>query len=494
MAFEVKFFKFAKRENSTARPDLSGGLTVNCVLKDDCSLNNPDLLIEFTHATQGGPDPNAWPDYNYCYVVPWGKYFFVSDWTNEGVLWRARCAIDALASYKDEILASTQFVSYSSVSGGAWLPDTRIPVMRDCVVGSASAALPIFISTGIYILSCIGKVGSCLYALGLSNLKALISSISGSTDSFANEAETRASQFLQGGAAPLSAEDMLGFATLATQNDLLGNAYGNAPNCLRSCIYVPFSSSPFAAGGGEPIWLGNYNTNVTGVPVNATPATGSVSVSIPWHYSDWRRGYCEQVYLYLPLVGMVSVSSDNLTHADAITVNYSYTCTDGVVAYQIVSGGEIVGSYGGSCAINYPLGVNQQASAGQVMQSVIQGISQTVSAGITGNVVGAVTGAVGGAYSAISTALTSHPSSVGGIGGGAGSGLSRDVTCYTVAHSTVVSPAEMTATMGRPTMRPVQLSNCSGYCQCANAHVSAVASLEELSMITGLLNSGFYIE
>lgn len=485
--FEARFYNFSKRENSTARPDLTAGLVFNFTLKDRAALNSPDFRVDL-----GGAD--IVPFYNYCYVAAWDRYYFINDWTADHNLWIAHCSVDVLATYKDVILASTQFVSYSSVSGSAWLADTRVPVLKDVTVGQASAALPIFISTGIYILSCIGKTGSCLYALDLGNLKRLIASISDGGDEFAQQAETRAQQFLQGGTNPLSAEDMLGFATLATQNDLLGNAYGNAPSCLRSCIYVPFSSSPFAAGSGETINLGNFVTGVTGVPVKATPATGSVTVSIPWHFSDWRRGYCEQVYLYLPLVGMVGVSSDNLTHTDTITVNYSYTCTDGVVAYQIVSGGEVIGSYGGSCAINYPLGVNQQASAGQVMQSVIQGLTQTVSAGITGNVVGAVAGAAGTAYSAISTALSSHPSCVGGIGGGAGSGLSRSVICYTVAHNTVIEPADMAATMGVPTMQPLQLSSCSGYCQCANAHVSAEASLEELSQISALLNSGFFIE
>lgn len=485
--FEARFYNFSKRENSTARPDLTAGLVFNFTLKDRAALNSPDFRVDL-----GGAD--VVPFYNYCYVAEWDRYYFINDWTADHNLWIAHCSVDVLATYKDVILASTQFVSYSSVSGSPWLADTRVPVLKDVTVGQASAALPIFISTGIYILSCIGKTGSCLYALDLGNLKRLIASISDGGDEFAQQAETRAQQFLQGGTNPLSAEDMLGFATLATQNDLLGNAYGNAPSCLRSCIYVPFSSSPFAAGSGETINLGNYVTGVTGVPVNATPATGSITVSIPWHFSDWRRGYCEQVYLYLPLVGMVGVSSDNLTHTDTITVNYAYTCTDGVVAYQIVAGGEVIGSYGGSCAINYPLGVNQQASAGQVMQSVIQGLTQTVSAGITGNVVGAVAGAAGTAYSAISTALSSHPSCVGGIGGGAGSGLSRSVICYTVAHNTVIEPSDMAATMGIPTMKPLQLSSCSGYCQCANAHVAAEASLEELSQISALLNSGFFIE
>lgn len=484
MSFEVRFFNFPKRENSTALPDITGGAVFECVLKEDCSLNRPQILLDFN-------DMEAWPDYNYCYVKPWNKFFFIEDWINEHPVWRAMCAIDALASYRSEILASTQYVAYSSVHGDTWLADTRIPVLKSTTVSSASAGLPFFLNGGFYILSCIGKTGSCLYALSLASLKTLISNIAGSSDDFETDAINRVDTYF-GGQAPATAEEALyAMSQVMTQNDILGKAYETAPSCIRSCLFVPFTVS---GAGSETIWLGNYNTQVSGIIVNAGPVTGSVSVSIPWHFSDWRRGYCEQVYLYLPLVGMVSVSADAITHASSITVNYSYTVTDGTVAFQIECGGEIIGSYGGSCAINYPLGVNQQASAGQVTQAVMQGITSAVSAGITGNIAGAIAGVAATAYNALDVSLTTHPSCVGGIGGGAGSGLSHSVTCYTVAHNTIVDPSTMASTMGMPTMKPLQLSSCSGYCECVNAHVAANASLEELNMITAWLNSGFYIE
>ena len=68
------------------------------------------------------------------------------------------------------------------------------------------------------------------------------------------------------------------------------------------------------------------------------------------------------------------------------------------------------------------------------------------------------------------------------------------MTCYTVAHDTVISPSEMASTMGVPTMKPLQLSSCSGFCQCANAHVELPAPLPEINAVDAWLNSGFYIE
>lgn len=483
--FDIYLFKFAKRENSTARPTITEAAPkYSVMLKENTSLNNPGFLIDFN-------DMNAWPDYNYLYCQTWGKYFFIDDWVAEGPLWRANCSIDVLASYKSEILGSTQFVSYSSVQGDAWLADTRIPVLKSTVVSRETAALPFFLNGGWYILSCIGKTGTCLYALSLSTLKSLIASLAGGSDDFQMEAANRVNGYFGGGPPQTAEEALYAMSQVMTQNDILGKAYETAPSCLRSCLFVPFA---ITGVGSDKIYLGNYDTGVYGVVIDAAPITGSISVSIPWHFSDWRRGYCEQVYLYLPLVGMVSVSADAITHASSITVNYSYTVTDGTVAYQIECGGEVIGSYGGSCAINYPLGINQQASAGQVMQSVMQGLTSAVSAGLTANVGGMIGGLVATSYNALSASLTTHPSCVGGIGGGAGSGLSHSVICYTVAHDTVCSPSDMQTTMGLPTMKPISLSGCSGYCQCTNAHIAANASLEELNAITTWMNSGFYIE
>ena len=89
---------------------------------------------------------------------------------------------------------------------------------------------------------------------------------------------------------------------------------------------------------------------------------------------------------------------------------------------------------------------------------------------------------------------TTHNSCIGGIGGGAGVGLSLDLKCFTVAHPTVANPSDMQQTMGLPTMKPLQLSQCSGFCQCVNAHVEAPAMAAELDAIDAMLNSGFYIE
>ena len=131
---------------------------------------------------------------------------------------------------------------------------------------------------------------------------------------------------------------------------------------------------------------------------------------------------------------------------------------------------------------------------------MISGIQKTASvaaeAGLnvaTATASGVATAVTSG-YEIVNTAYSTHPTCIGGIGGGAGFGLDKNITCFTVAHPTIIQPSEMTSTMGVPTMKPLRLSSCSGYCQCVNAHIALPAHSDEIDAVASFLNSGFYIE
>ena len=495
MGTTVYFGNVTKRRNSTLQPTVANSF--DCILKKETSLDHPTFIL--THS--------GLFSYNYC---KWDNtYYFVDNVVSMcNDIWEVSCVMDVLATYKTEILASTQYVSYSSQAGNVWLADTRIPVLKSTIVSKATAAMTgLFNTNGFYVLSVVGKTGCETFCVNKSTLTALISEI----QNWENDAITAIVNGIPtpptGSASAEAAIDaladfMAGLQEAAVKSDFVGNAYANAPACIRSCIWVPFLLSAFS-GGSHQIWLGNFETQQAGFELNATPTTGSVTVSIPWHFSDWRRGYCEDVYLYLPLVGMVGIASESLTHASSITVKYSATGTDGTICYQVISGNEIIGSYGGQCSANYPIGINQQASAGEVVTTLASGASKTVSAAINSSISPLSAGAaafgigmeaVSTAYDTIDVANSTHLSCIGGIGGGAGVGLDLDITCYTVAHETIINPSDMKDTMGLPTMKPMALSTLTGFCQCANAHVAAPAAAHELDAIDSMINSGFFIE
>lgn len=480
------FYKLSKRKNSTLQPTGSGtSFDVN--LKSGTSFISPTLLL----------NNSGVPDYNYVSFE--GSYYFITDKVSvRQDLWEVYCKIDALATCKAAIIASTQYVCYSSQSGGTWLCDTRIPVLKSCNVSANTVATGILSRIGCYILSVVGKESAQSFMFYTdSGIKDIIAEIS----NWQNDSITNITGLID----TTDTDTILAsIAEVLTNTGFIGNAYANAPNCIRSCIWVPFDYTrvPVGSGSGH-IFLGNFDTGVGATRITSEAVYDSVSVSIPWHFSDWRRGYCEDVYLYLPLVGMVALSSDSLTNVSTLTIKWSVTYTDGCIAYEVLAGSQIIGTYGANCSANYPIGINQQASSGEIAQAFIGGLEKTISAGINSSisplsggmaVAGMAAEAAIGAYNVQDVASSSHTSCIGGIGGGAGIGLDTYITCYTVAHDTVVSPSDMAATMGLPTMKPISLSTLSGYCQCANAHVALDKPSSVMDIVDSYLNSGFYIE
>lgn len=483
----VSFGSFSKRRNSTKQPQsLSDQRTVT--IKESCSQDRPIFICTGNNF-----------NYNYCM---WdSKYYFIDEIISlKNNLIEIHCVMDPLATYKTEILASTQFVSYSSQSGGSWLPDTRIPVLKLAQTSRSTASLAsLFNTTGFYVLSATGKDGCCMYAMDKGQLDALIDSINTWADDLMDFIVNDQGGYGYDFSSIETGLESLGKMTI--QTGVVGNAFANAPQCIRSCIWVPFFASPFVASGAQ-LYLGNFDTGIHPFTVKAQPTTGSVSVNIPWVHSDWRRMY-DDVYLYLPLAGMIKLSGDSLTNVSSLSIEYSATASDGVVAYTVKAGGNVIGTFGGQCSANYPIGINQQASAGEIIQSIIAGAENMVNAGINSSIspvsmsaagVGVALEGVNAAYNTLDVANSSHPSTIGGVGGGAGSGLDLNVQCFVVSHDTVIAPGDMKDTMGIPTMQPMSLASLTGFCQCANAHVEAPATAGELDAIDYYLNSGFFIE
>lgn len=123
MALNVTLYEFKKRENSTKRPDASvTQKTHEARLKAPTSLLHPVLTFDFT--LKGNPSY-----YNYAYISDFGnRYYYIRDWTVEdGHIWRAQLDVDPLASWKNSIGESTQYVTRSSNSSDGNIIDSLYP-------------------------------------------------------------------------------------------------------------------------------------------------------------------------------------------------------------------------------------------------------------------------------------------------------------------------------------------------------------------------------
>lgn len=485
MSVTVYFANVSKRRNSTMQGTFA--VSYDCTLKAPTSLDRPTFLVSA-------------PSMDYNAAKFENRYYFIDDVVSvRNGQWEVSCVLDVLATYKSNILASTQYVCYSSYNSSTWLPDTRIPVLRSTEYNETLGVdVGMFDSSGFYVLTVVGKTGSVCYGVPLLTIQKIVEDIQDWVDD-------DVTGILTGSYTWGSAEDAIkSLAEIMTKTGCIGNAYQNAPQMIRSCVWVPLKLSFFETGSAEGIYLGNYSTGYAANRIRTNPSSYTDTITIPWKFSDWRRSVCESVYIRLPYAGLIEIGSDSIASETSIKIETSVCAVDGTMSYRVMTGaGKTIGYYAGSCSAPYAIGINQRTGAGEVVQTAIAGVSKTVATAtdvtlnpmsILGATAGAALEGVNAVYQTANAALSTHPSCIGNMGGASSAGLEQKTGVIVLSHETVVEPSAMAATMGRPTMAPMSLSSLTGYCQCANAHVAVAAQAQELDAIDYYLNSGFFIE
>ena len=473
----VSFGTFSKRKNSTKQPvSLSDQRTV--ALKENCSQDNPTFIVTGNN-------------FNYNYCIWDGRYYFIDDIISiHNNLMEVHCVMDVLATYKTEILNTVAYVLYDTVSNTE-LPDNRLPIKTTKTVQASTAACPLVPDAGgTYILSITGAHGSTgVYKCTQSEVAALIDDLNDIYDNlFDYEQQHPAPAFPT---PPFSVEEILGYWTEWAQwlwgsikypiTQLFGS--GNIPENIRECRYLPFNIGTTA--GTTHIYLGTFETQQDLAKLVTDTVVRSQTVSIPWQANDFRRrSPYTDVYLYIPYIGMVRLSSENLAGQSSITVDYAISVRDGSVVCTVSSGSEVLGQYPGNVSASVPIGFSN-ISLAKAGQAVLAGITSAAAKNI---------GAVGMSALNFADSITPNYTSIGGLDGIAGIASPQNIVCYTVFHDTIVAPNTQLQTVGSPSMCPKSLSGLTGFCQCLDAHVEAAATAVELDTIDSFLNSGFFIE
>ena len=442
---KIRLWKnFSKKNNSTKLPPTTAGSykEIDAVLKTDTSLMNPVFLISSTNA-----------DYTTNYVAFENRYYFVSDIVRgiQDVL-ELHCTLDVLATYKGDITGSSQFVLYDT-TGNTEIIDSRLSTNKTETVAKNSVNIPKISDAGMYILAHTSMDEVSFTVTTEAYVKTLLNGYSNWLDA---QTGNDIGQILQ---------------NLVSSGDIASN--------IRSLKWVPWSIS---FGSAVQISLGAYLTNSYGRTISGMLDVSSVSVAIPWQFNDWRR--CEpftQLYLYIPFVGMVQLSSSAITSETTLTIKISLNQYTGDVAYEVYAGNQIIGTYGASTGVDLPIG----ATGITPMQAITS---------ITGGIGSAVTGNIGGVANSVVNGLTPHSTTAGGIGSGAGAGLDKDIVVYSVCHDTNVAPSSVSPIMGTPTMAYKSLSGLSGYVQCNDASIDIAGCDQEKVQVETFLNSGIFIE
>lgn len=474
MSISVEFTSGNKRENSTKQ--LSMTSSHNCNFKNGCSMLNPTLFLELNNST--------FPDYTGFKID--NRYYNITDIRSvRNNLFEVSGQVDVLATYKANILATTAYVIYDTVQNTE-IPDNRLPMVTTKSVSAASTACPFTPDDGTYILSLTGSNDTTgVYKVTKSQLGALIDDLEDIRDNIFDY--DVAPPTLD----PSSVETILQYwgeyitwlwgAIKSPFAQVFGS--GNVSENIRECRYIPFNVG--TTTGGVRIHLGTFETSQTLGKLNTETVHRTASVSIPWQASDYRRRspYTE-IYLYLPYIGMVKLSSENLIGQSSLTISYTLALRDGSLICTVESGSEVIGQYSGNVGASVPVG-SSNINLPKAGMSLISGISNAVNGNLGGTGMAAIQ---------FGESITPNFSCIGGLDGVAGIGAKQSIVCYTVYHNTNVPPNSELMTIGSPTMAPKSLSTLTGYVQTMSASVDGAMTSEERAKLNSLLDSGIYIE
>ena len=276
MSFNVQFFALAKRPNSTARPNLLGGSTyTNVQLKGPCSIRSPEIVIQMA----SGADPIG---FNYCYIDNFDRYYFVNDWTNDGYNWIADLVEDELATWKDAIGSSTQYILRSSYDYDGDIIDNLYPAKGDTRIEKSWGSTTLGTVTGGWYVLGIQNRDTHNWPMGSSRYYAMDST--GMSALMGKLFATNTTTFFP------TNSDNLQFMT----EDIFKSLF-NPIEYITSCMFIPFQppvESGMLTSLSYGYWLLPDMTNLYRLDLSQTP-TKSGYFTIPRHpFASSRGNYC----------------------------------------------------------------------------------------------------------------------------------------------------------------------------------------------------------
>lgn len=481
-------FNFSKRLNSTKRPNDAEGVPVTVSIKQNVPKGQS--------SSQSGTEtflshPTIWVqgDYTeYNYMKFKGRYYFIRDIqltiNNATVIYGE---IDVLASYKNEIRASSQFVLYDETINTE-IPDKRLSVFTSEDVDYApTEVLPFNSSSGSYVVSVNGEGTIDSFVINKGAINVL-------TDGF--------KQWLD--------DNQWNTEELLSQYCASGSIAEN----IKSAVWIPFDLSTAVSSADVTIKLGSWTTSVQGKRIVNRVISDEVIIPIPWKYNDWRNvSPYTHMYLYIPFIGMMEYPTSDIRNANSIGVKLSLDAVTGEITIEVDAIGSdyrlCMGTYGANTGAAFLIG-ESNVSGRQIVNGISQGVSNLLQGEgrvmmgavsiATGNVpsgvaqIGSGFGAFGQSITGFTDAITPINSVVGSLGSASASGMDRNIQLRIVTHDVVGGRDGAIHFFGTPTMRYKSLSGLSGYVQCQNATVDVAAIGCVRDLINEALNRGIYIE
>lgn len=443
---EVKLWTdFSKRKNSTKQPQQSEYVTRQVTLKDDCSTMNPIFFLADTTI------------YSY---LQWGDaYYFIDDVTlginNSQYL---TCSIDVLATWKNQILASSSFVKYSSSDYSNLLHDERVAMLTDIEIKIDDSETSLFTTRPSYVLSVVGESGvQCVIPSDPNIIQALL---------YQN-----------------TASDLV--SALCIQ-------WSDAQSCLLELLEIPI---PVGADYTTDVYVGKINMGSR--PCKAQYFNGTLDelttvIHIPESYKDFRLFSFCSLYLYLPMVGVVELDLQDFAPDPTelnrqVIIHAAANVLTGHVSYSIKNKeGCIINTFTGSFGRKLPI----NASSPRDVISAITHLASSATKLTAGNPADAIADIV----RSMADNVHFKGSVIGSFGGGFGEYLGTNYILALAEHRSRIEPSNLTELRGRPCAKVTQLSNLTGYVETVGFSIDIASTQKIRELINESMDSGVYLE
>ena len=478
MAFTVKFYSFAKKENSTAQP--TGGTEYDCQIKRESGILNPEIILNI--GLTGAP-----AGWNYAYIADFSRYYFIREWINEGPIWRALMQCDVLASYKSAIGGSTLYALRSSYSYDGDIVDALYPCKAKPTFSIIQNSPPFrrTPTTGLFVCGIVANA--------------------------ANAGDTTA----QIGSLKYYYLDLAGLATLCDYLLTTSNYSGilDLNDCslelqkslidplqyIKSCVWIPANATDLNITlSNQTIYINGWNVpGIHSAPISNITPSGNITVTIPAHPDAASRGGYMNMPPYtglsftVPPYGDFEADASLLAGETSIYLNEFIDVTNGKGILDIMTGTntdkKTIAHLSAMRGVNIQLSQITTDYIGATT-SAVGGIAGAIGSAIFGDIAGAIGSAVGG----IANAAKAAAPKVSTMGGG-GSFLDNFYDWYVVFK--FMRPVDDdNSHHGRPLCKSIQISNYPGYLLIQDADIAINATADELQKIRGYLEGGFYYE
>ena len=470
---QATFYQFAKRTNSTKRP--SGGQEFGIDLKAPCNIIDPEIKI----ASQSDPT-----GYNYCYLPTFSRYYWVNNWTYAGGLWVASLTVDTLASYRDQIGYSTEYVVRSSAKFDPKIADNLYPTKATITTRTIYANSTPFTddpesgSQGFFVVAVnapgyVSFGGTVYIAMSATTFQKLMAALLQNTD------------YLD-----ISAEEISSNLTKALFNPIQYILKAFWMPCGNVTIGTPITEIPVG-------WWKMQNVGSAYVIQNTNDKNVfTFSISTPHHPQHITRGvytdgapYSEYT-LYCPPFGEIKLNANLFVLQSTLycRLTVDYRTGDAILDLSFNKDfNTIIFSTAGNVSVPVQLAqittnVNELASLGGLIQTAVGAVAGGIESFFGGGNV--INGIASGAQQ-----MTVSSQSKGGVASVAKYGITPYLTG---AFYDLVD--DNNEDHGRPLCQKVQLFSIPGFMMVDDPDIALPATAAEIDSVKSYMTNGFFLE